>query len=109
MTTRLADLDPRWVMKNGSRVGFTFRCPTDPRWRQLCKVVPLSTREQWSLLSGGEDGHEAEHTQTARHDVCWTIKGGIEAAEFDTLTVMPSIDGSAGGLWHGFITNGEVR
>lgn len=38
----------------------------------------------------------------------WNIAGGIEAASFDTLTVTPSLDGSAGGNWHGFITNGEI-
>ena len=38
----------------------------------------------------------------------WTVAGGIENATFDTMTVTPSLDGSAGGLWHGFITNGEI-
>lgn len=38
----------------------------------------------------------------------WTIVGGVENASFETMTVKPSLDGSKGGLWHGFITNGEI-
>lgn len=105
---KMLELDPRWLIKDGRRVGFTYRCPTDGRWRQLVKVIPLKTREQWALLSGGEDGDEAEHTQTAKAYVCWSIEGGIDGADFATLTVTPSVDGSPGGLWHGHITNGEI-
>jgi hypothetical protein len=38
----------------------------------------------------------------------WQIAGGIDAADFATLTVTPSLDGSAGGNWHGHITNGQI-
>lgn len=31
-----------------------------------------------------------------------------EGDAFETLTLTPSIDASAHGHWHGFITNGEV-
>jgi hypothetical protein len=47
-------------------------------------------------------------TQMANESFAWTVAGGIENASFEMMTVMPSIDGSAGGLWHGFITNGEI-
>lgn len=103
-TMRLIDLDPKWLTLKGERVAFSFRCPTDPRWRQLCKAVVASTREQWDWL-----GEDRKITQTAKPSFPWTIEGGIENATFETMTVTPSIDGSAGGLWHGFITNGEIR
>lgn len=106
---KLTELDPRWERdRDGKRVAFSFRCPTDPRWRQLCKAVVASTQEQWDWL-GGFDSFYCEITQTATPSFAWTIAGGIENASFETMTVTPSIDGSAGGLWHGYITNGEIR
>ena len=106
---RLTELDPRWVLdRDGKRIAFTFRCPTNPRWRQLCKAVIASTQEQWDWL-GGFDSDDCEITQTAKPSFAWTIIGGIEGASFETMTVTPSIDGSPGGLWHGFITAGQVN
>lgn len=98
---RLTDLDPKWLMKDGKRVGFTFRSPTDPRWRQSCFENPPPRREQWELF----DEDDVQGCNPAAH---WTIAGGIDSAAFETMTVTPSLDGSAGGLWHGFITNGDI-
>lgn len=98
---RLTDLDPRWLLKDGKRVGFTFICPTDRNWRQSCFVAPTPSCEQWDLF-GELD------VQGCRPDCSWTIAGGIEAADFATMTVTPSLDGSKGGLWHGFITAGAI-
>ena len=45
-------------------------------------------------------------------DPRWLVKDdqrvGIDVATFETMTVTPSLDGSAAGNWHGFITNGEI-
>ena len=102
--TRLVDLDPKWLMKDGKRVGFSFISPTDPRWRQSCFVIPSpKTTEQWEIF-----GDDAEQTQGCTFGYVWTVAGGIETASFETLTVAPSLDGSAGGLWHGHIKNGEA-
>lgn len=107
---RLVDLDPRWLVRDGKRIGFTFISPvamrSDPSktvWRQSCFVPGPSppSREQWDLF--GDDD-----VQGCKPGTRWTIAGGIESASFETLTVKPSIDGSAGGLWHGHITNGEI-
>lgn len=35
----------------------------------------------------------------------WAITG----RDFETISVHPSIDASAAGHWHGFITGGEVK
>lgn len=104
--TRLVDLAPCWLMKDGRRVGFTFRSPTDARWRQSCFPIPPKQSEQWDLfeLHHGDDG-----VQGCNPNARWTIAGGIDAADFATMTVTPSIDGSAGSLWHGFITKGEIK
>lgn len=98
---RLTDLDPKWLMKDGKRVGFTFRSPVDGKWRQACFESPPPRREQWELF--GDD--DVQGCNPRAH---WSIAGGIDNATFETMTVTPSLDGSAGGLWHGFITNGEI-
>lgn len=103
---RLLDLDPTWLLKDGKRIGFTFVCPTKPDYRQSCFPNPPKVSEQVDLF----DIIHGEHTMVqpcnpAQH---WSIAGDIEAATFETMTVTPSLDGSPGGLWHGFITNGQI-
>lgn len=107
---RLTDLDPSWLVKDGVRVGFMFKSPkTETKYYQSCFVVPTPKREQFSLFISvlGEQGEWG--VQPCKPDFAWTVAGGIENATFETMTVTPSLDGSPGGLWHGFITNGEIR
>lgn len=105
---KLVELDPRWIEKDNKRVGFTFFSPVQregmgkSRWRQSCFSELTSSDEQFELLGD----KPVQHCNPA---CAWKIEGGIENAEFETMTVTPSIDGSAGGLWHGHITNGEIR
>lgn len=98
----LTDLDPKWIVKDGARIGFTFISPTDPKWRQSCFLSSPPQREQWDMF-------EDDDVQGCTPGTQWAIAGGIDVADFATMTVTPSIDGSPGGLWHGFITNGEIR
>lgn len=104
---RLADLDPRWIEKDGKRVGFTFVSPTNSAMRQSCFPDPPPSREQWKMFDALH-GVDRLIVQGCNPDHHWQIAGGIEGASFETLTVTPSLDGSAGGLWHGSITNGEI-
>jgi hypothetical protein len=112
---RLIDLDPRWLVKNGQRVGFVFMSPTlgDDMW-MACFENPPERREQWALYRAAfpEDYRNAKGfalmVQGMRPTSHWQIAGGIEAANFETMTVTPSLDGSPAGNWHGFITNGEI-
>lgn len=103
---RLVDLDPRWIMRDGERIGFTFVSPTDSKCRQSCFIDPPKISEQVDLFDAlhGEDAI----VQPCRHGAHWQIAGGIAAATFDCMTVTPSLDGGPGGLWHGHITNGEI-
>jgi hypothetical protein len=39
-----------------------------------------------------------------KQDVAWVISG----RDFETMTVTPSLDASASGHWHGFITAGNI-
>jgi hypothetical protein len=111
---RLVDLDPRWLVRDGRCVGFIFKSPTKPHWYQSCMLAPTPIEEQWDLFNMAladsvRDGQEPEWmytcVQACRAECGWRIESG---SEFHDLTVKPSIDGSAGGLWHGFITNGGV-
>lgn len=126
---KLIDLDPRWLTFEGRRVGFIFRCPLTTadkrRWWQTCfaeKFYLFKGRDGQYRRAGGHSScpdsqfgivkasllEAVECFQPCNTECQWTIDGGIEAATFETLTVTPSLDGSAGGLWHGFITNGEI-
>lgn len=122
---RLIDLDPRWLLDaSGRRVGFIFISPkqiarhdgtSNPvPWRQTCFpfATPLHDQEPavWKAMAdlAGSDG-EFDFWQACNQGCGWKITGGIENATFETMTVTPSLDGSAGGLWHGFITNGEIK
>lgn len=102
MTTRLTDLNPRWaadadIMLGGHLVhdedrhgmAVTFDCP-------CCRKTRLGV---W--FSNPIDGKAA--TDDASH--LWQRSG----TTFDDLTLTPSIDASAHGHWHGFITVGEAR
>ena len=103
---RLVDLGPQWVLRDGQRIGFIFKCPTRPDQWQSCYENTPSRDEQMDL-------HEALVGEKSIVQCCnpsehWSIAGGIAAASFDTMTVTPSLDGSKGGNWHGHITNGEI-
>ncbi|HLY90837.1 MAG TPA: hypothetical protein VKQ27_17780 [Acetobacteraceae bacterium] len=112
---RLVDLDPRWLMKDGARIGFVFRSPTlgDDMW-MTCFEAPPPLRELWPMVKdafpegpANEKGF-TRSIQPMNQAQRWQIAGGIDAASFETMTVTPSLDGSPGGNWHGFITNGQI-
>lgn len=102
---RLLDLDPAWLTQSGRRVGFVFRSPTRREWWQSCFAEATPMREQLGLF---EDNLGDGMVQPCNPSFAWTIDGGIEAADFATITVAPSLDGSPGGLWHGHIRGGAI-
>lgn len=104
---RLVDLEPVWLMKGGKRIGFTFLSPTKREYRQSCFATPPSISEQVDIFDAAHGDHQM--VQPCNPKATWTIAGGIETADFATVTVTPSLDGSAGGLWHGFIRNGVIE
>lgn len=112
---RLTELDPRWLVRDGHRVGFVFKSPTNPQWYQSCVTVCTPLHDQEDLFNAAlpDVAEKPEYAftkvQGCNQACAWTVAGGIENATFETISVTPSIDGSAGGLWHGFITNGEVQ
>ena len=118
---KLVDLDPTWLMEDGQKVGFAFTSPTNPKWLQTCffkagrKFMCCASEEcarrdeafcphsQGGLCQAA--GLDANWIQGCNPACAWTPQGDLD---FATLTVTPSLDGSAGGLWHGHITNGQI-
>jgi hypothetical protein len=104
---KLIDLEPRWITPNF----FIFRCPCCQKAFLTCKNIVLSREDVWNTLRTylGEDWNEIVVPPKA--ETAWNITGSTRDpnASFPTdLTVTPSIDASASGHWHGFITNGEI-
>lgn len=108
---RLTELEPRWA--NGEKTVLVFRCPhcrvagvESSIWIS-CKSVSMSIGTQidaFATLNLDPCGPRYG-VVPMREDCAWTING----SDFETMTVTPSIDASAAGHWHGFITNGEIR
>ncbi len=100
----LVDLDPRWKASGDNpRAVLVFRCPCCCKAWLTCKSIPLKISEQMELVQdeGRESGGNVVPT---RQDFAWSISGD----DFASLTITPSIDASASGHWHGFITNGKA-
>jgi hypothetical protein len=114
---RLAELEPRWWSQDGRHgQGVTFRCPC-PRCQAGPRTVRLAVafanpldlgdpvdmghkKAWWPAMGGGP--HCEDLVPPGIH---WNRTGDT----FDTLSISPSVDASAAGHWHGFITKGEVR
>ena len=109
---KLTDLDPRWLEKDGKRVGLMFRCPLDPSNEKRLQAVFFRptppTPDQWDITDavlGRESNHLVQHCNPEAH---WDCAPPAEEATFDNISITPSVDGSAGGNWHGHITNGQI-
>lgn len=96
---KLTELNPRWL----SNDLFIFKNPLGGKYWLTCKRVVMDRREQCALISKFADIHEG-NVVLSRPEVAWNFVSN----DFETLTVTPSIDASASGNWHGFITNGEI-
>lgn len=93
---RLTELDPRWLGFDGERLGLSFECPH-------CRTQRLAVAFHHRGHELINDAHiRAGGGEIGQH--IWTVDG----QEFPELTLSPSIDASASGHWHGFVTNGEI-
>lgn len=104
---KLTDLDPRWFdaldRSDGlfKRSGFTFLCPHCQTTRLAVTTAKLKWSDQMDALA---KLHPDNHGDIVPGGFVWTINGD----DFNALTVTPSIDCSAAGHWHGFITDGDI-
>ncbi len=121
---RLSKLSPRWIEKDGERIGLIFLCPhclaqgvADPSpltcyWKPLQKIGGDEADSQYGLLAKLKpsfgppyDAIKISDVVPAKRGYAWEKSGD----DFDTLTITPSLDCSASGHWHGFITAGETN
>ena len=113
---RLVDLNPHWVNDHDAppdaKQGISFWCPHcvgTPKATRLAVFFdpPITDHPPADVsLANALRRADAEHL-TDHHigHVLWKRAGDT----FEALTMTPSIDCSAWGCWHGFITNGEIR
>lgn len=104
---KLSELEPRWITPDM----FIFRNPTGGNDWLTCKRVAMPMKEQqWAVW--GDYMDPSTKTEWAGKSVVLTTPDcawRFDGYDFETLTVTPSVDASASGNWHGFITNGEIR
>jgi hypothetical protein len=97
---KLVDLNPKWVSHATGRsgTGLRFGCPC-----AKCDAAqePFSRYQLVVSFANPLDGGPT----CASDGIGWQRTGDT----FETLSLTPSVDASASGHWHGFITNGEVR
>jgi hypothetical protein len=97
---RLVDLFPRWVHPNI----FAFLCPHCRQVFLTCKNVPMSRHAQCEIF--WKDPIGESEVVPCKPEMAWNFPSdGL----FSTLTVTPSLDASASGHWHGWITSGEIK
>lgn len=126
---KLADLNPRWLERDGTRLGLILQCPhcvaaglTRPAlgeaWHHkqhvsllTCFFQPTPKKEQFKLLWAAgeeldEDGYPSVHIIPCNPSAQWKVVGG---SDFADLSLAPSLDASAAGHWHGHLTDGEIK
>lgn len=101
LAMKLTDLEPRWVTPNL----FIFKCPHCGTVLLSCKNAAMAEREQYDAFEKviGEDWNTL--VVPCKNEMAWTFSG----QDFATLSVTPSLNASASGHWHGFITNGDIQ
>jgi len=101
---KLSDLNPRWQIDDGRRVGVNFDCPG------ACCAGKPSARDEWDELerNGEMKLIVAVPFTVALDGNAYRPDGWNRTGDtFDTLTLSPSI--FPPGHWHGFIRNGEIE
>lgn len=102
----LSDLEPEWITPEL----FIFKNPTGGKDWLTCKSRFMSQKEQRLLVYGDWEKPETKtkwvgkSIVTTDPEATWWFSNN----DFETITTFPSIDASASGNWHGFITNGKI-
>ncbi len=97
---RLTDLSPKWLTPNV----FTFRSPAGHKDWLTCKNVVMGHKEQVEIAEKAYGEVWGSNVVLCQDACAWNFSG----TDFNTLSVTPSLDASASGNWHGYITNGEI-
>ncbi len=100
---RLTNLNPRWVnisQWSNVHVGLTFDCPC-----QACNGPSASPQRLGVMFLPPIDPDNVMQEVIWQPSIAWSRTGD----GFDDLTLSPSIDCSASGHWHGFVTSGKIQ
>ncbi len=97
---KLTDLNPEWIHSDI----FSFDCPCCRKIKLTCKRIEMRVTDQMQVMEDKYGDTLLGQIVPCKWDQAWKINGN----DFSTMTVTPSIDASASGHWHGFITNGEI-
>lgn len=95
---KLTDLSPCWLSPDV----FMFKSPSGAGDWLTCKRVTMSFADQMKLIYEDHPDLKGQSVVHTVPDMAWKFDGN----DFETMTVTPSLDCSASGNWHGFITNG---
>lgn len=103
---RLSELEPKWLWQDGRCMGFIFKSPLKRQFYQTCFFLKVPRRVQWDIVKTniGDLEGMVQFCNPACGWKCTPMKG----VTFENISITPSLDGSRGGLWHGYITNGEI-
>lgn len=114
---KLTDLQPRWFDVPGvgtNKDGVTFVCPC-----QKCRANPENARRlgiQFANPIGSEPLPLMTQKEKRVHlferrtfDIAMNYLWQRTGETFEDLTLTPSVDASASGHWHGYITGGEIQ
>lgn len=111
---RLTELDPHWIGAYGDvpedlaihdHIGVSFDCPLHRNHRLAVLFGNPALDEEFirEVAARGLPADCGTHVERPGQSL-WQRAG----MTFEDLTLSPSIDASAHGCWHGFITGGAV-
>ena len=99
---KLTDLSPRWATYDGNdKAALIFKCPHCQEIWLTCLFQPIKISHQLEIFKP-EGKASGGQVVPSKQNGAWVRSSDI----FETISVTPSIDASASGHWHGFITNG---
>ncbi len=112
---KLTELDPRWLVVDGKRLGMVFKCPHCQKDWLSCFFVPMPH-------IAGQDLHDCQYALFAtvlpdvdtheivpcRRGFAWSSTPPPDQATFENISITPSLDASASGHWHGHVTDGAI-
>jgi len=96
---KLIDLNPQMVTPHL----IVFLCPHCREVLLSVKDIVMSQSEQMDAFDTKLGTPWPMPVVGCKPEMAWSISGN-----FETMTVLPSLDASASGHWHGFIRNGEI-
>jgi hypothetical protein len=98
---KLIDLDPGWFCDKDGRngQGISFLCPH-------CKKIYIGIAFK-NPIDGGTPIPLRQY-KNKKGKLVWTYNWERQGDTFENLTLIPSIDASEYGHWHGFIRDGNI-